>query len=100
MTPEQALDHIPATDDLFRKTLRRLQSICSNRGVLPKSHLIPSESLSDKGQAIAAGGFADAHEAKLNGEKVCIKALRSYVQDTGGITKKVRFFLFFSYSRR
>jgi len=30
------------------------------------------------------------HEAELNKKKVCIKALRSYVQDTGGITKKVR----------
>jgi serine/threonine protein kinase len=80
------------TNDLFRKTLRRLQSTCSNRGVLPQSHLIPSESLLKRGDAIASGAFADVHEAELDGKKVCIKALRSYIQDTGGITKKVRSF--------
>ena len=38
----------------------------------------------------AAGGFADVHEAELDGQKVCIKALRSYSQDTSGVVNKVR----------
>ena len=95
LTPDQTLGHIPATDDLFRKTLRRLQSICSNREVLPESCLIQSERLSNRGEAIASGGFADVYEATLDGErKVCVKVLRLYLQDAGGTTKKVRSFVF------
>jgi len=93
LTPDQALDNIPVTDDLFRKTLRRLQSICSNREVLPQSHIIAKERLSNRGNAIAPLGFADAHEAELDGKKVYIKALKSYIQDTGGGMKKVFFFV-------
>jgi hypothetical protein len=59
---------------------------------LPRSHFIQSERISNKGEAIASGGFADVHEAELDGKKVCIKVLRSYIQDTGGVTKKVRSF--------
>jgi hypothetical protein len=32
-------------------------------------------------------------EAELDGKKVCIRALRLYTQDTGGVTKKVRSFV-------
>ena len=32
------------------------------------------------------------HEVELNGQKVCVNALRLYVQDTGGAMKKVIFF--------
>ena len=43
-----------------------------------------------------SGGFADAHEAKLDGEKrVCIKVFRLYLQGSGDATKKVRSFCFF-----
>ena len=89
-SPDQALNHFPSTDDLFRKTLRRLQSTCSNREVLPSSYLIPNELLSKKERAAAAGGFADVYEGEFNGQKVCIKTLRLYSLDTGDVTKKVR----------
>ncbi|KAF9644877.1 kinase-like protein, partial [Thelephora ganbajun] len=68
--------------------LRRLQSICSNRAMLPLSHLIPSESISNKGEAIASGGFSNVHQAEFDGKKVCIKVLRLYAQDTSDFTKK------------
>ena len=74
----QVLGHIPETNDLFRKTLRRLQSTCSNYGVLPQSHLISSERLTNRGRMIASGSFDDAYEAELDGKKVSIKALRVY----------------------
>ena len=35
-------------------------------------------------------GLADTHEAELDGKKVCMKALRPYVQDAGGAMQKVR----------
>ena len=38
-------------------------------------------------------GLADAHEAELDGKKVCMKALRPYVQDAGGAMQKVRLFV-------
>ena len=44
----------------------------------------------NRGQPIASGGFADTHEAELNGNKVCIKVLRMYIQDAKSVTKKVR----------
>ena len=98
LTPSQALSHIPVTDSLFRKALRRLQSICSNCEVLPQSYLIQNERLSNRGEAIASGGFADAHEAKLDGErKVCVKVLRLYLQGAEDATKKVRSFCYFPY---
>ena len=71
--------------------MRRLQSICGSRHVLPRSYLIQSERLS-KGQIIASGGFADAHEAELDGKKVCVKALRVYIRDSEGVTKRVRLY--------
>ena len=89
-SPDQALNHFPSTDDLFRKTLRRLQSTCSNREVLPSSYLIPNELLSKNEKATAAGGFADVYEGKFNGQKVCIKTLRLHSLDNGDVTEKVR----------
>ena len=80
ISSEQGLDHIPVTDDLFRKALRRLQTSCSNHKVLPRSYFIPSESLSNQGSPFAAEDSADAHEAELDGEKVCVKTLKSQVQ--------------------
>lgn len=38
-------------------------------------------------------GLTDAHEAELNGKKVCMKALRLYVQDAGGAMQKVCLFV-------
>ncbi|KAF9790826.1 kinase-like domain-containing protein [Thelephora terrestris] len=86
---DEALNHIQVTDDLFRKTLRRLQSICSNQGILPSSYLIPNETLSNRVGPIAPGDFGDAFEAELGGKKVCIKVLRSYVQDTSDLVKRI-----------
>ncbi|KAF9790828.1 kinase-like domain-containing protein [Thelephora terrestris] len=86
---DEALNRIPATEDLFSKTLRRLQSICSNRGILPSSYLIPSENLSKRPEPIAPGDFGDAFEADLDGKKACIKTLRSYAQDTSGDVKRI-----------
>ena len=37
-------------------------------------------------------GFADVYKAELDGRKISIKALRLYIQDAWGITKKVRWF--------
>ena len=89
-SPDQALNHFPATDDLFRKTLRRLQSTCSNHEVLPSSHLIPNELLLKRERASAAGGFADVCRGEFNGKAVRIKPLRSYTLDAGGVTRGVR----------
>ena len=80
---------------LFRKTLRGLQSICSNRGILPRSYIIQGERISKKGQPVAPGGFADTHEAELDGERAYIKVLRLYILDTAGVTTKVRPCFFF-----
>ena len=91
---DQALNQIPVTDDLFRKTLRRLQSTCSNREVLPSSYLIPNERISNRGERFASGGFADVHQAELDGNMVYIKALRSYTLDTLGVLNKVRSFVY------
>lgn len=62
--------------------------------MLPGSYLIQSEKISDRGVPIAAGDFGDTYEAEFDGKKVCIKTLRSYVQDTGGVINKVRSLFF------
>lgn len=49
--------------------------------------------ISDRGKLFAAGGFADVHEAKFNGKRVCIKVLRMYSEDVSNDTKMVRWTL-------
>ncbi|KAF9789477.1 kinase-like domain-containing protein [Thelephora terrestris] len=85
---DNALNHLPTNDDLFRKTFRRLQSTCSNRGILPSSCLIPDGMLSKSERAVAAGGFADVYQGEFDGKMVCVKVLRLYSQDIGGVTMK------------
>ncbi|KAF9646901.1 kinase-like protein [Thelephora ganbajun] len=85
---DKALIHIPPTDDLFRKTLCRLQSTCSNREVLPLSCVIPNGGLSNRGEAIASGSFTDVYQAELDGKKVCVKTCKLCDQDAMSITKK------------
>ena len=87
---DQALDRLPATDDLVRKTLRRLRSTCSNREVLPSSYLISNQLLLQREKASMGGGLTDVYGAQFKGKKVSITALRPYSQGVGGVTRKVR----------
>ncbi|KAF9789475.1 kinase-like domain-containing protein [Thelephora terrestris] len=77
---DEALSHVPVTDDLFRKALRRLQSTCSYHEVLPQSCFILGRTLSNRGVPSAAGGSAGLHEGRFDGKKVWIRALRPNVQ--------------------
>ncbi|KAF9644731.1 hypothetical protein BDM02DRAFT_3174168 [Thelephora ganbajun] len=86
---DKALNHVPATDDLFQKALGRLQNICGNREMLPWSCLIPNERISNRGDVFATGAFSSTRRAGVDGKSVCIKALRL---DTDDIAKKVRSF--------
>ncbi|KAF9789473.1 kinase-like domain-containing protein [Thelephora terrestris] len=77
---DEALNHVPVTDDLFRKALRMLQSACSYHEVLPQSCFILGRTLSNRGVPSAAGGSAGLHEGRFDGKKVWIRALRPNVQ--------------------
>lgn len=100
MCSNQALDHIPETSDLFRKTLRRLQSTCSHHRVLPQSHLIPNKAFLERGGALASGTIAKAREAELGGRRVRIETLSSYVHDIHDEMNNVCLFLLVSTSKR
>ena len=89
--PNQALNNTPVADDLFRKTLRILQSICSSYQVLPSSCLVPSERLS-RGETIGDGSPVNPYEAELDGERVFIKTVKSDAQDPGAVMNNVCLF--------
>ena len=99
MCGNQALDHIPETSELFQKTLCRLQSICSHRGVLPQSHLIPNDAISEREVAVGLGSFSDVCEAELDGKRVRIKTLKRPFYNPLDITEKVCLFLLVSTNR-
>ena len=86
--PNQALNSTPVADDLFRKTLRILQSICSSYQVLPSSCLVPSERLS-RGETIRDRSPANPCEAELDGRKVSIEAVKSDALDPGAVMNNV-----------
>ena len=90
LTPsDQPLEHIQFSDDLFRKTFRRLQSTCSYHEVLPTSYAIPSENISHIAGPFAAGGFANVWSGVFKEGKVCIKRLRLNTYGGNDAIKKV-----------
>ena len=72
----QILGVAPIVDDVFRRCLHKLRTICSRHAILPSSYTI-SGHLSRVGDGpVAFGGFSDVWEGLHNGVKVCIKHLR------------------------
>ena len=83
----QALTIIPTTDDVSRLCLHKLQAICSNRGILPSSHVIAGGLTKLGDYPVASGGFAEVWEGEHDSTKVCIKCPRITIQDRQDIEK-------------
>ena len=83
----QALNTIPATDDVSRKCLRKLQVICSDKMTLPSSYTVSGDLARVGDQPVALGGFADVWAGTHRRRKVCIKALRITLTSDLTLTK-------------
>lgn len=83
----QALDAIPSADEVYRQRLRKLQTICARHTILPSSYAVSGGLARVGDKPVAFGGFADVWEGIHNGRKVCVKALRFYLDDEPTLTK-------------
>ncbi|KAJ7584946.1 hypothetical protein C8J56DRAFT_1053351 [Mycena floridula] len=61
------------------KCLRHLRRLAAQRGILPPSFFLHNV-IRDGLHPVFGGGFADVYKGKLNGEAVCLKALRFFVE--------------------
>ncbi|KAF9779338.1 kinase-like domain-containing protein [Thelephora terrestris] len=73
---DEILDVAPTADDVFRRCLHKLQTICTHKTILPSSYTISGDLVRVGNDPVAFGGFSDVWEGSLDGDKVCIKHLR------------------------
>ncbi|KAF9648264.1 kinase-like protein [Thelephora ganbajun] len=67
--------------DLRRKSVRILRRVCGSQTILPHSCVL-SDNISKEGDiAFASGGFADVWRGRHNGNRVSIKAFRTYTAE-------------------
>ena len=83
----QTLSAIPATDDVFRRCLRKLQAICGHHMTLPSSYTLSGDLARVGNRPVAGGGSADVWEGVHGSRKVCVKALRLYLNGDQALTK-------------
>ena len=77
----QALSVIPATDDVARACLRKLQSICSRHAILPSSYIVSGEIFRVGDDPIAFSTIADVWEGIYESKRVSIRCLRVPLAD-------------------
>ena len=84
----QALCAIPATDDVFRQCLHKLQAICGHRMIIPSSHNISGDLARVGDYPISVdGGTSDVWKGVHDGKNVCIKCPRVSEEDLQAITQ-------------
>ena len=64
------------SDDVSRRCLHKLRTICSHHAILPSSYTISGDLTQVGDDPVADGGFSDVWKGTYNGHKVCIKNLR------------------------
>ena len=72
----QILDVGPIADDILRRCLHKLRTICSHHATLPSSYTISGDLARVGDHPIAFGGFSDVWKGTHNDTDVCIKQLR------------------------
>ena len=72
----QILDVGPIADDVLRRCLHKLRTICSRRAILPSSYTISGDLARVGDHPVAFGGFSDVWKGTHNDTNVCIKHLR------------------------
>lgn len=69
------------TDDVSRRCLRKLQTICSHRRILPSSHIASGDLVKVGDYAIASTALSDVWEGRLGSTRVCIKSPKITTRD-------------------
>ena len=89
----QALNAVPAADDVFRQCLHKLHTICGHHMTLPSSHNVSGDLARVGDYPISVdGGTADVWEGTYDGRKVCIKCPRVSEEDLRAVTQvRVRY---------
>ncbi|KAF9779332.1 kinase-like domain-containing protein [Thelephora terrestris] len=77
----------PVTDDVFRRCIRKLRTICSQHAILPSSYTISGALVRLGDEPVDFGGFSVVWEGTYNGSKVCIKHLKVSEQNRGAVQK-------------
>jgi mitogen-activated protein kinase kinase kinase len=83
----QTLDVTPNTDDVFRRCLHKLRTICGDHAILPSSYTILGDLSRVGDDPVGGGGFSDVWKGIHNGRKVCIKDPRFHVQNREAVEK-------------
>ncbi|KAF9785472.1 kinase-like domain-containing protein [Thelephora terrestris] len=66
----------PIVDDLFRRCLHKLRTICGHHAILPSSYILSRDLTRVGDDPVVFGGFSDLWEGTHSGIKVCIRHLR------------------------
>lgn len=74
-------------DDVFRRCLHKLRTICSNHSILPSSYTISGDLARVGDYPVAIGGFSEVWKGTYNGRKVCIKLPRIFEKDREDLEK-------------
>ena len=77
----QTLNVIPATDDVARECLSKLQAICGHHATLPSSYIVSGQIARVGGGPVDFGAIADVWEGTYHDKKVSIKSLRVRTKD-------------------
>jgi mitogen-activated protein kinase kinase kinase len=83
----QILDVTPNTDDVFRRCLHKLRTICGRHAMLPSSYTISGDLSRVGDDPVGGGNFSDVWKGSHNGRKVCIKDPRFHVQNRDAVEK-------------
>ncbi|KAF9785465.1 kinase-like domain-containing protein [Thelephora terrestris] len=84
---DEILDAIPIADDVFRRCLHKLRTICGHNAILPSSYAILGDLARVGDDPFDFGGFSDVWKGTHNGRKVCIKRLRLSEQSREAVEK-------------
>ena len=89
LSAPQALGAIPATDNVARECLQKLQAICGRRATLPSLYTVSDDLTRVGDHPIALGAIANVWKGTYRGNRVSIKCLSASLNDDQTI-KQVR----------
>ncbi|OCH89035.1 kinase-like protein [Obba rivulosa] len=87
----QLLDYnlIEVSDKLRRQCLDALRKLCGRNRILPKSFVLPVDTVRQTSdEPVAYGGFADVYQGQFGGSEVALKVLRIHKDATNNIVQE------------
>ena len=83
------------SDDVSRRCLHKLRTICSHHAIMPSSYTISDDLTQVGDDPVADGGFSEVWKGTYNGRKVCIKNLKVSEQVRQAVERVSTWSIFF-----